>query len=104
MRLEARINGERWTGDLDGIAKRRILRILVVPIALGFYFKGTQMQSAMFELGRDLEKELNRKLKTGNLAINVVFISVVREKMLSKLAAGYLRTGKYRNLGQAGRP
>src|SRR5262245_36707092 len=49
LRLEARINGERWTGDLDGIAKRRILRILVVPSALGFYFNGSQMQGAMFE-------------------------------------------------------
>jgi membrane-bound lytic murein transglycosylase MltF len=88
-RLEARINGEKWTGDLDGIAKRRILRILVVPSALGFYFNGTEMQGAMFELGRDLEKALNKKLKTRNLAINVVFIPVAREELLSKLAAGY---------------
>src|SRR6516165_12408754 len=69
LRLEARINGEIWSGDLDGIAKRRILRILVVPSALGFYFNGTEMQGAMFELGLELEKELNRKLKTGKLRI-----------------------------------
>src|SRR6516164_7836495 len=89
LRLEARINGEKWSGDLDGIAKRRILRILVVPSALSFYFNGTEMQGAMFELGRDLEKALNKKLKTRNLPINVVFIPVAREEMLSKLAAGY---------------
>jgi membrane-bound lytic murein transglycosylase MltF len=47
------------------------------------------MQGAMFELGRELEKDLNKKLKTGNLPINVVFIPVAREEMLSKLAAGY---------------
>jgi membrane-bound lytic murein transglycosylase MltF len=89
LRLEARINGERWTGDLDGIAKRRILRILVVPSALGFYFNGTEMQGAMFELGRDLEKALNKRLRTRILAINVVFIPVAREELMSKLAAGY---------------
>lgn len=89
MRLEARLNGEKWTGDLDGIAKRRMLRILVVPSALGFYFNGTEMQGAMFELGLELEKVLNKKFKTGNFAINVVFIPVAREEMLSKLAAGY---------------
>ena len=55
-RLEDRINGEKWTGDLDGIAKRRILRILVVPTALGFYFNGSQMQGAMYDLGRELER------------------------------------------------
>jgi membrane-bound lytic murein transglycosylase MltF len=89
IRLEARINGERWTGDLDGIAKRRLLRILVVPSALGFYFNGTEMQGAMFELGQELEKDLNKRIKTGNLAIKVVFIPVAREEMLAKLAAGY---------------
>ena len=87
--IEDRINGERWSGDLDGIAKRRMLRILVVPTALGFYFNGSQMQGAMYDLGRELEKGLNKKLKTGNLTINAVFIPVAREEMISKLAAGY---------------
>jgi hypothetical protein len=89
MRLATRINGERWTGDLDAIAKRRVLRILVVPSLLGFYFNGTEMQGAMFEVARDLEKDLNKKFKTRNLPITVVFIPVAREEMLSKLAAGY---------------
>src|SRR5262245_49822410 len=31
---------EKWHGDLDAIAKRRILRVLVVPSKLGFYFDG----------------------------------------------------------------
>jgi hypothetical protein len=88
-RLEARINGEKWTGDLDGIAKRRILRILVVPTAIGFFFNGSQMQGAMYDMGRQLEKELNKKLKTGNLAIGAVFITVAREELIAKLAAGY---------------
>src|SRR5262249_54975009 len=87
--LEARINGEKWTGDLDAIAKRRILRILVVPTALGFFFNGSQMQGAMYDMGRELEKELNKKLKTGNLPIGAVFIPVAREEMIAKLAAGY---------------
>jgi membrane-bound lytic murein transglycosylase MltF len=88
-RLEARINGEKWTGDLDGIAKRRILRILVAPSALGFYFNGTEMQGALYEFGLELEKDLNKKLKTGDLPIYVVYIPVARQEMLSKLAAGY---------------
>jgi len=87
--IEDRINGERWSGDLDGIARRRILRILVVPSALGFYFNGSHMQGAMYDLGRELEKVLNKKLKTGNLAIHAMFIPVAREEMISKLAGGY---------------
>ena len=87
-KLEDRINNENLTGDLDGIAKRRLLRILVVPTALGFYFNGSQMQGAMYDLGRELEKELNKKLKTGNLTIAAVFIPVARKDMIAKLAAG----------------
>jgi len=67
LRLEARINGERWTGDLDGIAKRRILRILVVPSALGFYFNGAEMRGAMFELGRDLANSFTRHHEGGEM-------------------------------------
>jgi hypothetical protein len=89
IRLVDRINGEKWTGDLDGIAKRRLLRILVAPSALGFYFNGTQLQGALYEFGRELEEDLNRKLRTGNLPISVVYIPVAREEMISKLAAGY---------------
>jgi membrane-bound lytic murein transglycosylase MltF len=89
IRLEDRINGEKWIGDLDGIAKRRILRILVAPSALGFYFNGTEMQGALYEFGLELEKELNQKLKTGDLPIYVVYIPVARQEMISKLAAGY---------------
>jgi membrane-bound lytic murein transglycosylase MltF len=89
LRLEARINGEKWTGDLDGIAKRRILRILVAPSALGFYFNGTEMQGALYEFGSELEKELNKKLKTGDLPIYVVYIPVARQEMISTLTAGY---------------
>jgi membrane-bound lytic murein transglycosylase MltF len=89
IQLVTQINGERWTGDLDAIAKRRLLRILVVPSALGFYFNGSEMQGLMFELAQDFEQDLNKKLKTGNLPINVVFIPVAREEMLSKLADVY---------------
>jgi hypothetical protein len=89
IRLEARVKGEKWTGDPDGIVKRRLLRILVIPSALGFYFNGSEMQGAMFELARDLEQDLNNKLKTGNLPINVVFIPLAREEMLPKLVDGY---------------
>jgi membrane-bound lytic murein transglycosylase MltF len=89
IRLVTHINGERWTGDLDAIAKRRVLRILVVPSQLGFSFNGSVMQGAMFELVRDFEQYLNKKLKTGNLPITVVCIPIAREEMLSKLANGY---------------
>lgn len=87
--LENRLVHERWHGDLDGIAKRRILRILVTPDKLGFYFDGSEIHGAVYEFCREFERVLNRKLNTGDLAIHFAFIPIGRDNLLPKLADGY---------------
>jgi membrane-bound lytic murein transglycosylase MltF len=86
--IEERLAREKWHGDLDGIAKRRILRVLVAPSKLGFYFNGLHLQGAMYELSREFEHFLNKKLNTGNLTINVLFIPVARERLIPMLEDG----------------
>jgi membrane-bound lytic murein transglycosylase MltF len=87
--LQERLMHERWHGDLDGIAKRRILRVLVSPNILGFYFDGSEMHGAIYEFCREFERFLNHRLDTGNLAIHFVFIPVGRDMLLQKLSDGY---------------
>src|SRR6185369_12853526 len=79
----------KWHGDLDGIANRRLLRVLVAPNKLGFYFDGSEIHGALYEFCREFERFLNHKLHTGNLAIHLVFIPVGRDNLLPKLAEGY---------------
>ena len=86
--IEERLARETWHGDLDGIAKRRFLRVLVAPSKLGFTFDGLHMQGAIYEFTREFETFLNKKLNTGNLAIDVVFVPVARERLLPMLADG----------------
>jgi membrane-bound lytic murein transglycosylase MltF len=86
--VEERLAREKWTGDLNGIAKRRVLRVLVAPGKLGFYFDGTQMQGAIYDFVREFEVFLNKKLNTGNLKINAVFKPVARERLIPMLAEG----------------
>jgi membrane-bound lytic murein transglycosylase MltF len=83
-----RLAREKWYGDLDGIAKRRILRVSVVPNKLGYFVDGPRVQGAIYEFTREFEKFLNTKLKTGDLAINVVFIPVARQRLIPMLASG----------------
>src|SRR5215469_738810 len=64
--LEERLVHERWRGDLDGIAKRRILRVLVAPNKLGFYFDGSEIHGALYEFCQEFERFLNDKAHTGN--------------------------------------
>ena len=54
-----------WTGDFDGMVKRRLIRILT-PYSKTHYFidRGVQ-RGLVFDAGTMLEAALNKKLKTG---------------------------------------
>ena len=77
-----------WTGDLDGMIKRRQIRVLV-PYSKTHYFidKGVQ-RGAVYDAFRQFEDDLNTKLKTGNLRVHVVFIPTSRDKLQSSLLEG----------------
>src|SRR5215471_2586994 len=87
--LQQRLVHEKWHGDLDGIAKRRILRVLAAPDRLGFYFDGSVIHGALYEFCREFERFLNRKLETGNLAIHLLFVPMGRDMLLPRLSEGY---------------
>jgi membrane-bound lytic murein transglycosylase MltF len=79
---------QKWTGDLDGMVERRRIRILTV-YSKTFYFvdKGTQ-RGIVHDLGVQLEEQLNKKLKTKHLRVNVAFIPVSRDELLPALVDG----------------
>ena len=87
--LQEQLVHEKWHGDLDGIADRRILRVLVAPNKLGFYFDGSEIHGALYEFCREFERFLNHKLHTGKRAIHLAFIPVGRDMLLPRLAEGY---------------
>ncbi len=78
-----------WTGDLDGMIKRRRIRILT-PYSKTHYFidKGTP-RGITYEAGVKLETDLNAKLKT-KLAtkVHVVFIPTSRDALYQSLVDG----------------
>jgi membrane-bound lytic murein transglycosylase MltF len=83
-----------WTGDLDGMIKRRVIRILTV-YSKTFYFvdKGVQRGGA-YDAGRLFVEDLNKKLAKDNkqthkhLKVQAVFIPVARGELLPALVAG----------------
>ena len=77
-----------WTGDLDGMKNRRVVRILV-PYSKTIYFidKGEELGTAV-ELGEALSERLN-KGKTKEIdRIRVAFVPTPRDKLLSALNDG----------------
>jgi membrane-bound lytic murein transglycosylase MltF len=78
----------KFTGDLDGMIKRRVVRVLVAYNKTNYFIdKGTQ-RGATYEAMKKFEDELNLKHKTGTLRVNVVFVPVSREELLPALLEG----------------
>jgi membrane-bound lytic murein transglycosylase MltF len=82
------ITAKKWTGDLDGMIKRRQVRILV-PYSKTFYFvdRGTQRGLA-HDVGRLFEEDLNKKLKSKHLRVHVVLVPVARDEIIPGLLEG----------------
>src|SRR4030095_7335163 len=87
-RMGLTIPTQAWTGDLDGRIKRRQIRVLV-PYSKTFFFvdKGVQRGIShylMVTFGNDL----NKKLKTKHLRVEVVFVPTKRDRLLPALTEG----------------
>src|SRR5882672_908546 len=83
-----------WTGDLDGMVERRLIRVLTVNSkTIYFLDKGVQRGTAV-DFVRLFEEELNKKLagekklKNKNLKVRAVFIPMQRDELLPGLVAG----------------
>ena len=77
-----------FTGDLDQLASRRIIRA-GVPFNRTFYFvdKGTQ-RGLSYEYLMIFEEALNKKLKTRNLKVHVVLLPLSADALIPALRAG----------------
>ncbi|PWT92165.1 MAG: lytic transglycosylase F [Acidobacteria bacterium] len=79
---------QTWKGDLDGMAKRRVIRALVVYSKTLYFLDGAQQRGISYEMLHRFEDYINASFKTKNLRIHVVFIPVARDELLPALAEG----------------
>ena len=79
---------ERRTGDLDDMVKRRNIRALVLINPIGFFYQNGHPKGAMYETLQEFQKFTNKKLKTGTLGLQVVFIPVRLDQVEAYLTEG----------------
>jgi len=87
--LSIDLQQQPWTGDLPGMIKRRVIRVLV-PYSRTLYFVdlgGTQ-RGMSYDFMRAFEDDFNRRLGRGDLRVHVVFIPVSRARLLPLLTGG----------------
>jgi membrane-bound lytic murein transglycosylase MltF len=92
--LTLEVENKPWTGDLDGMIERKIIRVLVVPSKTSYFVvKGVQ-RGATYELVRAFEDDLNKKLakqkKLGNknVKVKVIIVPVGRAEIAEALTSG----------------
>jgi membrane-bound lytic murein transglycosylase MltF len=78
----------KWTGDIDGMIDRRLIRILTVySKTLYFIDKGTPRGTA-YDQAKLLEEALNKNAGTGNLKIDVQLVPMSRDELIPALLDG----------------
>jgi membrane-bound lytic murein transglycosylase MltF len=85
-----RLADRTFTGDLDAMVKRRIIRA-GVPFNRTFYFidKG-QPRGLSYEYLMMFEDKVNQQFKTGNARVHVLLLPMSHDALLPALAAGKL--------------
>ena len=77
-----------WTGDLDGMAERRMIRILTTFSKTQYFIDHGTPRGTAYDQGKLLEAALNVKLGTGPLMIHVQFVPLSRDELLPALLEG----------------
>jgi ABC-type amino acid transport substrate-binding protein len=77
-----------FTGDLDGMAARRMVRVGVTFNRTHYFIdQGTQRGISVAHM-RQFESNLNAARRTGHLRIRVVFVPLSRDALLPALVSG----------------
>jgi membrane-bound lytic murein transglycosylase MltF len=78
-----------WKGDYDGmVEQRRMVRFLVVYSKTFYFVDKADQKGIGYELGKMFEEEINNDQKDKTLKINVVFVPVRRDELISALLEG----------------
>src|SRR5262245_32666385 len=77
-----------WTGDLDGMVERRMIRVLTTYSRTQYFIDRGTPRGTAYDQGKLLEDALNKKSGTERLMIHVQFVPMSRDELLPALLEG----------------
>jgi membrane-bound lytic murein transglycosylase MltF len=77
-----------WTGDLDGMAERNIVRTLVVPGGPQFFYFQGKPRGITTELLYSLQEQLNEDLGREHRQLEILPMPVSRDRLIPALVSG----------------
>jgi len=86
--LDIPVVSKPWTGDLDGMLERRVIRVLTVYGLGRYYIDHGQEKGVTYELFKMFEDQLNKRQGSKHIRVHVVFIPVARDELIPGLISG----------------
>jgi membrane-bound lytic murein transglycosylase MltF len=77
-----------FTGDLDEMVKRRLIRAGVVFNKTQYFVERGQQRGLVYDAFVRFEEELNKQYKTGQLKVHVAFVPMQRDQLFKALQDG----------------
>jgi membrane-bound lytic murein transglycosylase MltF len=77
-----------WTGDFDGMVKRRAIRVLLSPGRTSYFLDGAVQRGVTYDAMVAFEKFVNTRMGRGKPRIHVVLLPVSRDLLVPALLSG----------------
>ena len=77
-----------FRGDLDGMVKRRVIRVLTVQSPILYFVDRGREVGITYETVKAFEKRLNEQLGNKVVTVHVIAIPVARDELIPRLLAG----------------
>ncbi|MEP6389533.1 MAG: transglycosylase SLT domain-containing protein [Halioglobus sp.] len=78
----------QWTGDLDGMLERRVIRVLTVYGAGRYYLDNGEEKGIVAEVMGRFEDAVNDSMDNGHVRVHVIVIPVARDQLIPALLEG----------------
>ena len=75
-------------GDLDSMIERRYIRMLVTFSKTNYFLDGPDQHGATFDGAKLFEEFLNKRLQSKHIRVQIAFIPVSRDRLMSSLVEG----------------
>ena len=78
----------KWTGDLDGMIQRRVIRILTAYSKTQYFIDHGTPRGLVSDMASMFEEDLNKKLKSKNIRVHVMILPVSHDDLIPALLEG----------------
>ena len=79
---------QTFTGDLDGMIQRRLIRVLVTYSKTHYFVDHGTQRGLTYDFGRMFEEDLNKTLEKKHVRVHVVFVPLAHNELIPALREG----------------